>query len=89
MRNYCRYASIVVVLGLILAMGGCGQKPDAEPSVADQPGQLEPAPIQEEEPTLQANAEAFTGTDFITGDAVEFDPQKSDRPAIISFFSPG
>lgn len=96
-RSCYRYALIVVLLVLILAIGGCGQKPKVEPPLVGQP---EPAPIREEEPpeeepwgpsepTEQTNVVAFKGTDFLTGDEVKFTPGESNRPAIISFFSPG
>jgi hypothetical protein len=100
-RSYYRYAPIMLLLVLALVIGGCGQHPEAEaPVVEDQPGQAQPAPIEGElppeeepwgpsEPTGRTDAAAFKGTDFLTGNEVEFAPGQSDKPAIISFFSPG
>ncbi|MGI6130118.1 MAG: hypothetical protein ACOYEO_08555 [bacterium] len=93
-RNYYRYALVVLILVLTLVVNGCSQQ------LKDQPGQTESAPdikelsLEEEpwgpsEPTGRIDAAAFKGTDFLTGDEVEFAPGESDKPAIINFFSSG
>lgn len=84
-----------VLLVLIMSVSGCTTKPEiAEqplppPEPVSPPEQSPNDPGDSAEPGHQTHAGAFRGTDFLSGEAIEFKPGESDRPAIISFFSPG
>lgn len=96
-RKRCGYIIIIILLTLTLGVSGCGPKSGVggpsvtlpEPTPAEdkqKPLEMPQGPL---ESTAHGKAAAFKGTDFLTGEEVEFKPEESDRPAIISFFSPG